>query len=143
MKNLLIAIAIIVFASSVIYGIRKKKNEIPTPTAAQLAEEQRKSVERQQKAFDERQAAVAGQFEAQRKGEVERNAPERERLSRDYPETYRALAMKVGGSLEDCVVTSQRNPMTDPKPMSGGKPGVFLSADCGKPGMPEMAGGNN
>jgi Tfp pilus assembly protein PilE len=81
------------------------------------------------------------QARQRREEQIRQNAPERERIAREFPDAYRRLETKLGRSLDECLVTMRDTHFTSYDKKGREMTTVMLQAQCG-PSFEEQVHGN-
>jgi hypothetical protein len=71
------------------------------------------------------------QARERREEQLRRNAPERERIARQFPDAYRDLGVKAARNLEDCLVTVRDLHFTGYDKQGNQYKQMMIQAQCG------------
>jgi len=136
-----IILAVLVIVGVVFFVTRKQQREAFDEREAREKTASEAMYARQDQKYREQKQQFHDQAKARREESIRQNAPERDRIAREFPDGYRALGMKAGGNLDECIVTVRDLHMTSYDKSGRQYTQVMLSAQCG-PSLEESFSSN-
>ncbi len=134
-------IVVLLILGAVVFGFSRSQKKSFEEREAREKVASEAMYARQDQKYREQKQQFHDQAKARREESIRQNAPERDRIAREFPDAYRALGMKVGANLDECMVTSRDLHMTSYDKSGRQYTQVVLTAQCG-PSLEESFSSN-